>query len=72
MKDNTDIDLQKANIAKYNKRAKTAAKVALASASVAAGTKGVNDILRENTKLKNDLLNRDWDDKFRRLQDNVS
>lgn len=72
LKDNTDIDLQKANIAKYNKRAKTAAKVALASASVAAGTKGVNDILRENTKLKNDLLNRDWDDKFRQLQDNVS
>lgn len=72
LKDNTDIDLQKANIAKYNKRAKTAAKVALAGVSVATGTKGLNNILKENAKLKNDLLNRDWDDKFRELQDNVS
>lgn len=71
LKDNTDIELQREKASKYDKRAKIGAKVALAGASVAAGTKGLNSILKENAKLKNDLLESQWDRKFENLQEDV-
>lgn len=71
LKDNTDIDLQRANIAKYNKRAKTAANVALAGLGVARGTLGVNNILLATTKIKNKALNDQWENEFSKVQKDV-
>lgn len=76
LKDNTDIDLQKANIEKYDRRAQKAMKVGKVATEVAAiglggavGLKGVNTLLKNKAKIKLDAYNKDFDDTLNKAYD---
>ena len=71
LKNRTDIDLQKARAAKYDKLAKAGVKAAVAGVGTAAAVSGLNNILKDNYKLKNELLERDWNDAFSKLDRDV-
>lgn len=69
LKDDTDIELQKANIKKYDQRAAKAMKVGKVATGVAAvglggaaGLKSVNALLKNKAKIKLDAYNKDFDD----------